>query len=710
MNVPSDEQQTIINSIAVKKNVIVDACAGSGKSTTILSCALAFPDKKFIQLTFNKQLQSEIQEKVKVLEIKNLNVYTFHGLAVKYYDPSCHNDMGIRRVLRESKTALNLPLCNVMVLDEAQDMTRVYFHLIWKFSLEINTPLQFLILGDEKQGLYGFKGSDTRFLTLGDLCWKSFPNLVSNEFVNHTLRTSYRITDPMCDFVNKVMLGEERMKSCKVGDKVSYYRRSIYDKGSGIISLFYMIRYLIREKNAKYEDFFVLCRSIKSSNSVVRILENLLVTHDVPCYIPNTDNNELDSRVIQNKVVFSTFHSAKGRQRPNVFVLGFDDTHFTYFAKDKDPNVCPNELYVACTRATKKLVVWENMSRNNYKLPFLKYHHQQLMESPFVTFNGIPAGRKPEQTDSPVDEQKKYMVTPSDLIRFLSESTLDIVTPLIEKIFITITPAFTEPIDIPVVHQTMAGNCEDVSDLNGIAIPLMYFDHLRDEYEPILQDLVSKNMKDVPKEEHKLLHDAVENMPTICETTRDYLYMANLFTTTQYFLYSRFKQISLEDYNWIPQIRIDECFQNLDNYLGEECKLGQWSTETCIINGNDDIQHAKIDSVLGCHLQDSPVIYRFTARVDAITQTSLWELKCTTQLTIEHKLQLVIYAWLYQMKHEGKKKDLNYYLFNIKTNELLQLQASLEQLTTIIVEIIRNKYGKIPVLSDEEFLTDLLHT
>jgi len=184
MNVPSDEQQTIINSIAVKKNVIVDACAGSGKSTTILSCALAFPDKKFIQLTFNKQLQSEIQEKVKVLEIKNLNVYTFHGLAVKYYDPSCHNDMGIRRVLRESKTALNLPLCNVMVLDEAQDMTRVYFHLIWKFSLEINTPLQFLILGDEKQGLYGFKGSDTRFLTLGDLCWKSFPNLVSN-YVHH---------------------------------------------------------------------------------------------------------------------------------------------------------------------------------------------------------------------------------------------------------------------------------------------------------------------------------------------------------------------------------------------------------------------------------------------------------------------------------------------------------------------------------------------
>ena len=36
--------------------------------------------------------------------------------------------------------------------------------------------------------------------------------------------------------------------------------------------------------------------------------------------------------------------------------------------------------------------------------------------------------------------------------------------------------------------------------------------------------------------------------------------------------------------------------------------------------------------------------YRFTARVDMITQNTIWELKCTSQISIEHLLQVVIYA------------------------------------------------------------------
>ena len=61
MNLPSEEQQSVIQSIEDGYNVLVDACAGSGKSTTILSCAIALPQYNFIQLTFNKLLQSEVQ-------------------------------------------------------------------------------------------------------------------------------------------------------------------------------------------------------------------------------------------------------------------------------------------------------------------------------------------------------------------------------------------------------------------------------------------------------------------------------------------------------------------------------------------------------------------------------------------------------------------------------------------------------------------------
>jgi hypothetical protein len=712
MNPPSDEQQLIINDVSLRKNVIVNACAGSGKSTTILSCASALPHLKFIQITFNKQLQSEIQAKVSELKLSNISVYTFHGLAVKYYSSDCHNDMGIRRILRDKiASRTELPDCDVMVLDETQDMTNVYFYLIWKFMLEINTPLQLLILGDEKQGLYAFKGSDSRFLTLGHLCWESFPNLPNPHFVHRTLQMSYRITDPMCLFLNKAMLGTERVKSCKPGVPVTYIRRSFYNKSNGLFTLYSMIMRLIKEQNAKYEDFFILCRSLKSTNKIVRMLENLLVQHNIPCFIPNNDCKEdLDSRVIQNKLVFSTFHSAKGRQRPYVIVLGFDDSHFTHFAKDKDPLVCPNELYVGCTRATKKLFVWENIAKRTFTIPFLKYNHNQLMTSPFVSFNGIPSGRKPEKVDFPTDELRKHVIHPSELVRFLSEHTLDLISPLVDEIYKTITPPSEIPLEIPTVHITSSGSCEDVSDINGIVLPLMYFDYLRETYEPVLQNLILQNMKYVPDEDHSLLHESVNTMPMTCETTRDYLYLANLFTATQSLLYSRFKQISMEDYNWIPQHNINRCFENLDNVLREECTLGEWTPEKYIIHENDELEHVAIDAIFAQYLKDPTFIYRFSARADIITQTSLWELKCTSQLTMDHKLQLIIYAWLWQMKYEGLgvKKKLDYFLFNIKTNEHLQLTASLEQLTAIVTTIIKNKYTQTPELSDDEFIKSLL--
>ena len=99
------------------------------------------------------------------------------------------------------------------------------------------------------------------------------------------------------------------------------------------------------------------------------------------------------------------------------------------------------------------------------------------------------------------------------------------------------------------------------------------------------------------------------------------------------------------------------------------------------------------------------VVYRFSARADLMTETSLWELKCTGQLSLDHKLQLVLYAWLHQMKYSPQPiPSLKYYLYNIKTNEWLQLEASLDQLTQIVTEIMKGKYSKPVELSDEEFL------
>ena len=227
MNEASEEQAIIINHIKNGKNVVVDACAGSGKSTTILSCAKMMPDKRFLQITYNSMLRMEIKEKVESLGLKNIVVHTYHSLAVAKYSKNAFTDTGLRQILYQNMTPISpIKSQDVIVLDEAQDMTFLYFQFVIKYCKDMGTTFQLLILGDYMQGLYEFKGADIRFLTMASKIWSNFERLNTVEFMKCTLKTSYRITRSMADFVNKVMLDENRIEACKDGRPVLYIRNS----------------------------------------------------------------------------------------------------------------------------------------------------------------------------------------------------------------------------------------------------------------------------------------------------------------------------------------------------------------------------------------------------------------------------------------------------------------------------------------------------
>ena len=77
------------------------------------------------------------------------------------------------------------------------------------------------------------------------------------------------------------------------------------------------------------------------------------------------------------------------------------------------------------------------------------------------------------------------------------------------------------------------------------------------------------------------------------------------------------------------------------------------------------------------------------------------ELKCTAKLQIEHKIQLIIYAWLWQTLKNPKKQIK---LLNIFTGEIWILHLNYQQLTDIVIHILRGKYSMIPLKSNTEFL------
>jgi ATP-dependent exoDNAse (exonuclease V) beta subunit len=95
---------------------------------------------------------------------------------------------------------------DIIVLDEVQDMTFLYYRLIIKYIKDVGQKIQLMVLGDYMQGLYEFKGADIRFLTLATEIWMPFNFLRTQEFERCQLKTSYRITNQIADFVNQGML------------------------------------------------------------------------------------------------------------------------------------------------------------------------------------------------------------------------------------------------------------------------------------------------------------------------------------------------------------------------------------------------------------------------------------------------------------------------------------------------------------------------
>ena len=714
----SEEQQCILDTVKEGHNVMVDAVAGTGKTTLILSIAREMPDTKILQLTYNASLRKDVKETVEKNDIQNLTVHTYHSLAKRYYLSTGYTDTEIRRLLFKNMPLKEVsPKYDMIVLDECQDMTLLYFQLMVKFIKDIDCNIQLLILGDYMQGLYDFKGADIRFLTMADQVWDGLTNLTTHGFQKRTMKMSFRITNQMRNFVNDVMLGEERMNACRDGSVVTYVRNS----RNNISRVVYGEITKLLENGVNPSEIFVLGGSVKGANSNIRRLENTLVEKDVPCHVPMLEGDKIDDRVIDGKVVFSTFHSVKGRQRKYVFVVGFDNAYFRFNARTLPRDVCPNTLYVAATRATEGLYLLES---NNYAtdrpLEFLKKSHIDMKRCDYINFKGHHQTIFQDEEDMNINDNvvKKHRITPTELVKFISESVIETISPIIDRIFIKETDE-TITLEIPSVIETKKGYFEEVSDLNGIAIPCVYYDYLKEAFSEteeefdniprgnVLFDVIDNAIDNMRMNDHIFLKEIVNSLPDKIETINDYLYVANVSVAVQETLYFKLKQIEPDEYNWLTDDMVMACKNRLREVIGPDCENTMPSIEDTIIHESCEEQHEKIDEFLST-IFDETRQFRFTGRVDLITETIAWELKCTSEITTEHLVQVIIYAWLWKMRHSYTEEyeEKVFKIFNIKTGEIMRLDASMDDLNTIITTLLKGKFQEPVKKTDEEFIED----
>ena len=532
---------------------------------------------------------------------------------------------------------------------------------------------------------------------------KNRKTLFQQDFKNSLKHNSNTIAS----FVNEVMLGSQRMLACKSDQKVMYIRNDWFN----LLRIVFGLINKLFEEGVKPQDIFIIGPSIKGDKSIIRRLENMLVQKNIMCHVPMLEIEGGDERVSQGKIVFSTFHCVKGRERDYTFVVNFDNSYFKYYAKNMTRTECPNTLYVGNTRAKKGLYVLEgNSNKYDSPLPFLRMNHIEMKQKDYIDFRGNP------QSLFSYEPEQEYMLeytTPTELIKFIPVHVLEELTSIVDKMFICEQTVDAE-LDIPSMIETKMGYYEEVSDLNGIVIPSIYFDNLKKVFfqldhikleDCVLYDLIEEN-KEVKNNTDNFIMDHISKLPDVIENTKDYLKLANINVAIQECLYFRLKQIEDDEYNWITDSVLEQSLNRCKNTINYDCQNRFPSIEHVIFEKGSEELHEKIDL---CTQQFIPKKrFRFSARVDLITENTVWELKTTSDLTIDHKLQIIIYAWLWEMRPVYEHKVFR--LYNIKNNNLLRLNANLKELNQVVIKLLQCRYLQTNEKNDNDFVDDCLQT
>ena len=725
----SQEQNNIINLLKDNKNIVVDSVAGSGKTTTNLYIAKSFPHFNILLLTYNAKLKIETREKIDKLGITNLETHSYHSFCVKYYNNKCYTDYEIKKIINtntKTKKKLNY---DIIILDEAQDITDLYYELICKIYSDNNKNAQICLLGDRFQSIYDFNNADPRFIIYAEQIF-NFNNLLWNKC---QLSQSYRITKEMADFINICLMNSNRIKSNKItNNKPTYIICNTFDSSDKSPQFIELKKYL--DMGYKPDEIFILASSIKNIKCPVRQFENLIKEKikDIPIYVPCSDDERLDKDILKNKLVFSTFHQAKGLERKVVIIFGFDDSYFKFYKKDSNPLYCPNEFYVATTRASEHLTLI-----HDYRNDFFQFININKIKD-FCNFNVY------KEFEIGEIKNKNYDTSVTDLLKHLP---IEILTNCISYLKLDIIKKEDYIIDIPVKINDKYGY-ENVSDITGTAIPA-FFEYTKLNKMTIFEEISKNNKNQVINDTISYIPDTIYNLNEIkLENMKEdeLLYISNIYCSKRSGF--KFKTYQITNYNWLSNENLKISCERL-NKLGitNNAKFEvKYEVENTNENPNLELKNRRLNGYIDC-----------------VDGNNIYEFKCVQKLENEHILQLAIYMYLHELeirknnknnnfeiiikkykeqinqnnikikrlKMKKKINDLlidndsinvkinnvisqlennenniynNYYLFNILSDEMIKINCDFNSLKQMIEYLIYSKYKDNKIISDDNFI------
>jgi hypothetical protein len=362
-NLSSEQQQVV--TCDMNRHAIVLACAGSGKTSTMIERVKHLIDNGvhssfIIVTTFTREAAADIEKKIKKMLGKE------HQIVIGTIDSIClravtaatedtsrmvrNPDEYIIEFLDHLKYNPSLiSSYRYVFVDEFQDINQHQLTLFQEFAKQ---GAIIFGVGDDAQSIYSFRGSKVDVI----LNFKNFfPN--AQQF---TLTNNYRSTKPIIDISNALIeksidLAPKVMGLGQEEDRYRYAAKpSLFHASSSIEeveTVYNKIRQL-HVDGVEYQDMAVLC----NENKPLTLFEEYFARSQLPyVLIERRDNfNGLSSSKLYRKkgfITIASIHQAKGLEWDHVFIIGCVDEKFPRMKTSLDISEGRRLMYVAMTRA-----------------------------------------------------------------------------------------------------------------------------------------------------------------------------------------------------------------------------------------------------------------------------------------------------------------------------------------------------------------------
>jgi len=715
---PSAEQQVAVDTLLhTKNNIVIEACAGAGKTTTVLHLAQAAPQIKFLLLVYNRRLLEETEQRVKDLGLENITVLNYHALGVRYYTSECATDQGLKRVVQDDmlpSTTKPLPDFSVLIMDEQQDMTPILKRFVDKLirdkgfvskdrvPCEQGPQLRLVLLGDSRQAIYDYTNADPRFLSMAARD-EVFGYVNDQQWTYAPQTTSYRATQPIVKFVNQQLLkssSENVMHAVKRNDKNgSPFAKPRYVICDSYTQVLGEVIRLLEFSGLSAADILVVAPSVRKGSPAIS-LANGLALRRIPVSRNDSDLGDIDPAVYYGKVLICSYHQAKGIERKACIVLGCDHGYYDIYAKGvQGREAVTNAQYVAATRALEHLVLI-----HDHKHAYLPFIDETILHKTCDV-----QGRLKTDVQAATPKSRPFAVT--SLCRNLSESLMTACLHCLELHNIA-EPAFPAA-TLPSTILNRDGLHEDVSAITGTAVPAIYQNftsklplvrRLKRVIRSVTSESRPKALDLLPIE----YYDKVQSIVLLSKerplSTSGILFLSALEMAEKDGDITSLLNIPLDKYTWLPETYAKVTKYVLSGLPTFATLTGRGLRYECRkVRGFPEISRAAGTEGAGT------TEVKVTGVMDVCQLTSdatkVWEIKHMDDLAPEHLIQVAVYMMLLGPDTSG-------FLVSARTGQTVQVTAKKEGSMMEMLQLLVNEksggelYSLLNTYTDDEFLAE----